>query len=184
MKKNIFLISCILLPVLQAFSQNAIYVADKVKVSFFSEARIENIEATSLTASSAVINATSKDAAFKVSVLSFRFEHKLMEEHFNENYMESDKFPYGIFKGKIQGNDDLTKEGKYNVTVEGTLEVHGISKARTFTGVIENKGGRLYLDSEFLLPVADHNIKIPNDKLSNISQTIKVTLHAEFFLKK
>lgn len=184
MKKNLFLLSLILLPALQAFSQNVIYVADKMKVSFFSEARLENIEATSTTNSSAAINATSKDVAFKVSILSFRFEHSLMEEHFNENYMESDKFPYSIYKGKIIGNDDLTKEGKYNVTVEGTLEMHGISKPRKFTGVIENKGGRLYLDSEFLLPVADHNIKIPNDKLSNISQTIKVNVHAEFYLKK
>lgn len=184
MKTKFFLLSVLLCATMQGFSQNVIYVANKMTISFFSEARIENIQATSTSGSTAAINATSKDVAFKVSIRSFHFERSLMEEHFNENYMESDKFPNGIFKGKITGNDDLTKEGKYNVTVEGTLEVHGVSQPRTFTGVIENKGGKLLLDSEFMLPVADHDIKIPNDKLSNISQTIKVNVHAEFYLKK
>jgi hypothetical protein len=167
---------------LHTFSQN-VFVSDKTTISFFSEARIENIQATS-TKGNAAINAVTKDVAFKVPIISFSFERKLMEEHFNENYMESDKFPYATLKGKILENVDITKEGKYNVTVDGTLEIHGISKAKTFTGVIENKGGRLYIDSEFMLPVADHHIKIPNDKLSNISQTIKVTVHAEFIPKK
>ena len=107
-----------------------------------------------------------------------------MEEHFNENYMDTDKYPYGILKGKIIEDVDLTKEGKYSVTVEGTMDVHGVSKPRKFTGVIENKGGRLFIDAEFMLPVADHKIDIPNDKLSNISQIIKVTIHAEFIPKK
>ncbi|MDB5272452.1 MAG: YceI family protein [Chitinophagaceae bacterium] len=167
---------------MQAFSQS-VYVSDKVNISFFSEARIENIEATS-TKGNAAINIVTKDVAFKVPITSFSFAKKLMEEHFNENYMESDKFPYATLKGKILENVDITKEGKYNVTVDGTLEVHGITKAKKFTGVIENKAGKLYIDSEFMLPVADHEIKIPNDKLSNISQTIKVNVHAEFIPKK
>jgi hypothetical protein len=183
--KNLLIILAILLSGMSnAFAQNVVFVTDKMKTSFFSEARIENIEATSTTGSSAAINATTRDVAFKISILSFRFKNSLMEEHFNENYMDSDKYPYGILKGKIIEEVDLTKEGKYNVTVEGTLDVHGITKTRKFTGVIENKGGRLFLDSEFMLPVADHKIDIPNDKLSNISQTIKVTIHAEFIRKK
>lgn len=184
MKFNLLLLSFFFLCAEKASSQNVVFVADKMKVSFFSEARMENIEATSTTASSAGINATNKDVVFKVSILSFRFEHKLMEEHFNENYMESDKYPYAILKGKIIDDVDLTQEGKYNVTVEGTIDVHGIVKSRKFTGIIENKAGRLFVDAEFLLPVADHKIDIPNDKLSNISQTIKVNLHAEFIRKK
>ncbi|HSZ71643.1 MAG TPA: YceI family protein [Cytophagaceae bacterium] len=165
-----------------AFSQT-VFVSDKVTISFFSEARIENIEATSVKGSAA-INAITKDVVFKVPISSFSFQRKLMEEHFNENYMESDKFPNAILKGKIVEDVDLTKEGTYHVTLEGTMDMHGITKTKKFTGVIENKGGRLYLDSQFMLPVADHDIKIPNDKLSNISQTIKVTVHAEFIPKK
>lgn len=184
MKLKLFLLSFFFLCAEKATSQNVVFLADKMKVSFFSEARMENIEATSTTASSAAINATNKDVVFKVSIQSFRFEHKLMEEHFNESYMESDKYPYAILKGKIMEDIDLTKEGKYNVTVEGTIDVHGIVKARKFTGTIENKAGRLFVDAEFMLPVADHKIDIPNDKLSNISQTIKVNLHAEFIRKK
>ena len=87
-------------------------------------------------------------------------------------------------KGKILEDVDLTQEGKYNVTVDGSLDLHGVTKARKFTGVIENKGGRLFLDADFLVPVSDHKIDIPNDKLSNISQTIKVSFHAEFNRKK
>lgn len=184
MKKLITVFAILLTGISNANAQNVVFVADKMNTSFFSEARIENIQATSTTGSTAAINATNRDVAFKISILSFRFKNSLMEEHFNENYMDTDKYPYGILKGKILENVDLTVEGKYNVTVEGTLDVHGISKPRKFTGTIENKGGRLFLDSEFMLPVADHKIDIPNDKLSNISQTIKVTLHAEFIRKK
>jgi YceI-like domain len=184
MRLHLLLLSFFFCSVGKVVSQNIIFIADKTKVSFFSEARLENIEATSATGSTAAINAINRDVAFKISILSFRFKNSLMEEHFNENYMDSDKFPYAIFKGKILEEVDLTKEGRYTVTVEGTLDVHGIAKPRQFTGVIENKGGRLFLDSEFLLPVADHQIDIPNDKLSNISQTIKITLHAEFIRKK
>lgn len=167
-----------------SFAQNTLFVAEKMNTSFFSEARMENIQATSTTSSTAGINATNKDVAFKISILSFRFRNSLMEEHFNENYMDTDKFPYAIFKGKILEDIDLTKEGKYNVTAEGTFDLHGISKPRKFAGVIENKGGKLFLDTEFTVAVADHKIDIPNDKLTNISQTIKVTLHAEFIRKK
>lgn len=184
MKFNILLLSFFLLSVGKGVSQNAIFVADKMKTSFFSEARIENIDATSTTSSTAAINATNKDVAFKVSILSFRFKNSLMEEHFNENYMDTDKYPYGIFKGKILEEVDVTVEGSYPVTVEGTFDLHGVSKVKKFNGVIINKGGKLFLDSEFMVPVSDHKIDIPNDKLSNISQTIKVTLHAEFIRKK
>jgi polyisoprenoid-binding protein YceI len=184
MKLYLFLFSTLFLSSQSIFSQNVIFVADKTTVSFFSEARMENIQAISTTGSTAGINATNKDIVFKISILSFRFKNSLMEEHFNENYMDSDKFPYGFFKGKILEDVDLTKEGKYNVTVQGTFDLHGISKPRKFNGVIENKGGRLFLDCDFMVPVSDHNIDIPNDKLTNISQTIKVTLHAEFIRKK
>ena len=185
MRRNIIiLLSFLYLSLGKAVSQNVIFVADKMKTSFFSEARMENIDAISTTGSTAAINATNKDVAFKISILSFRFKNSLMEEHFNENYMDSNKFPYGIFKGKILDEVDLTKEGRYPVTVDGTFELHGISKPRKFAGVIENKAGLLFLDSEFMMPVADHKIDIPNDKLSNISQIIKVTLHAEFIRKK
>ncbi|MDB5258171.1 MAG: YceI family protein [Chitinophagaceae bacterium] len=184
MKKVTIIFTWLLMGISTAFAQDVVFVADKMKISFFSEARIENIEATSTTGSTAGINVINKDVAFKISILSFRFKNSLMEEHFNENYMDTDKYPYGILKGKILEDMDLTKEGKYNVTVEGMLNVHGVSKPRKFTGIIESKGGRLFLDSEFMLPVSDHNIDIPNDKLSNISQTIKVTIHAEFIPKK
>jgi hypothetical protein len=180
---NFKIIFCLLFSISHVFSQD-IYISNKVKVTFFSEARLANIEAVSLKESYAAINLHTQDIVFKIKIMSFSFHNKLMEDHFNENYMESDKFPYAILKGKINTEEDLTKEGSYAVTVDGTIDVHGVAMKRTFNGVIENKAGKLYMKAEFLLPVADHHIKIPNDKLSDISQNIKITVYAEFIPKK
>lgn len=160
-------------------SAQNIYFSNAVELSFFSEARFENIEATSKKGSSA-INVATREYAFKVPIQSFKFDKGLMQEHFNENYMESDKHPHAVFKGKIREDVDLSRDGTYKVTASGDLNIHGISKARTVNGVIVVKNGQMLLTSEFLVPVSDHNIDIPNDKLSNISQNISVKVKAVY----
>lgn len=160
------------------FSQN-ILLSKELTISFFSEARFENIESTSRKGSS-VINTATKEVAFKVPIPSFVFSNGLMQEHFNENYMESDKYPTATFKGKIQENLDFTAPGTYPVSVAGTLNVHGIAKERTVKGVIVIKENTVTLVSDFTVPVSDHKIDIPNDKISNISQTIKVTVNGTY----
>jgi polyisoprenoid-binding protein YceI len=161
-----------------------VYNADRISVTFFSEARLENIEAVSVKGSGSAMDVDKRTIVFKIPIRSFNFPQKLMQEHFNETYMESDKFPFATLNGKIVEEVDLTKEGSYPVTMIGTFTVHGISKQHEVKGTIVNKDGRLFLDAVLMLAVADYQIKIPNDKISNISQTIKVTVHAEYKPKK
>lgn len=158
-------------------SAQRLYHAPDVKMTFFSEARFENIEATSKKGAS-VLNLSTKKIAFKVSIASFTFDKGLMQEHFNENYMESDQYPYASFTGAIVDDIDLTKEGTYEVVVLGELSMHGVVKKRQIEGTVTVKKGRIMIDSSFLVPVSDHDIDIPNDKISNISQDITVKIEA------
>lgn len=145
------------------------------KVHFFSEAPVENIEAKNKLASS-ILNTASGDIVFQVPNISFKFEKPLMEEHFNENYMESDKYPKSTFKGKINEKVDFTKDGEYKVTVTGILNIHGVEKQRTIEGKIIVKNGEIKAFSEFLVHVADHKIEIPQLVMQNIAEVIKVTI--------
>ena len=181
MKKILLLVVCFLLG--NAASAQNVYISKKTEISFFSEARLENIEAISKKAVSA-INISTKAIAFKIPIQSFIFNNGLMKEHFNENYMESDKFPEASFNGKIIDNIDLTKNGEYKISATGKLLMHGIAKDRIITGVIKVKDGEIELLSTFLVPVSAHKIDIPNDKISNISQNISVKIKAIYEPKK
>ena len=164
------------------FSQN-IHVSKSSEISFFSEARLENIEAISKKSVSA-IHILTKTIAFKVPIQSFVFRNGLMQEHFNENYMESDKYPEATFNGKIIDAIDFTKDGEYKLSAVGILMMHGVKKERKITGTINVKGERIQINSSFIVPVSDHKIDIPNDKISNISQNITVKIKALYEIKK
>lgn len=166
----------------EGLAQNIFY-SQSFETSFFSEARFENIEAVSKKGSSA-INISNREVAFKIPIQSFVFDNGLMQEHFNENYMESDRFPYTTFTGRIEEAVDLTTEGSYKVTASGQLSIHGITTNRTVAGVIVVKKGEILLTTSFMVPVADHRIDIPNDKISNISQNISVKVKASYESKK
>lgn len=109
-----------------------------------------------------------------------------MEEHFNENYMESQKFPNSIFKGKINEKVDYTKDGENKVTVTGKMEIHGVVKDVTIDGTLTVKGTELALSSKFKVKVADYNIKVPSLYVKNIAEVVDVTLNSilEPFQKK
>lgn len=160
-----------------------VYLSKNVDMSFFSEARVENISAQSKEGTAAV-NISTGEMMVKVRIKSFHFKNGLMEEHFNENYMETDKFPEAIFKGSIIEKLDSTKVAEFPITIKGMLTVHGVQKERTLKGLAIFKDNQIILSSDFLMPVSDHNIEIPNDKISNIAQNIQVKIHATFFPKK
>src|SRR5436309_1609004 len=131
-----------LIVVLLAFLMNSIYAQDvlmtrNANVSFFSQTPVEDIRATNKTGASA-INLKTGEIYFKVNITSFDFESKLMQEHFNENYMESDKYPCSEFKGKITDMADVSRPGTYNVNVDGKLTLHGVTKNYKVTAVIIN----------------------------------------------
>lgn len=143
---------------LNSFGQ--IYIAKTCEVNFFSPTPVENITALN-TAAKPLINIATGDIQIKIVMRAFVFEKPLMQEHFNENYVESEKFPNAFFKGKINEKIDFTKDGEYKVTVTGKLTIHGVEKERTISGVISVAGQAIMISSTFKVLFADHNIVIP-----------------------
>jgi polyisoprenoid-binding protein YceI len=109
---------------------------------------------------------------------SFKFEKALMEEHFNENYVESEKFPKSTFKGKITNLSDVdfTKTGVYKVTVEGELLIHGVTQNISTPGEIEITGDGVKARSKFFIKPEDYKIEIPSVVRENIAKEITVTV--------
>ena len=181
--KKFFIISIFLYSIAQTMVAQDVFGSNAGQISFFSEARLENIQAETKKVNS-VFNIKTKEIVFKVAIESFVFENGLMQEHFNENYMDSDKYPYATFAGKIKEDVDLSKNGEYKVNAEGKLAIHGITVARTVPGTITVKDGKIELTSAFMVPVSDHKINIPNDKLTNISQNISLKIKVAYEPKK
>ncbi len=109
-----------------------------------------------------------------------------MEEHFNENYVESEKFPQATFKGKVNEKIDLTKDGENKVTVTGKMSLHGVTKDVTADGTITKKGDDLVVVSTIKIKVADYNIKVPSLYVQNIAEVVDVNVNItlEPFVKK
>src|ERR1700712_5374645 len=137
-----------------------IYVCKNAKVNIYSSAPIEDIEATAFNGAS-VYNTATGELDFSVPIRGFRFPKALMQEHFNENYIESDKYPKATFKGKIQERPDLSKDGTYPVTATGDFQIHGVTQTRTIAGNLTVSGGVVTMTSEFMVKCADHHIDIP-----------------------
>jgi hypothetical protein len=154
-----------------------IYIAKNCEISFFSSSPLEDIEAVNK-ACKPIINTATNDVQMKIAISAFQFEKPLMQEHFNENYMESEKFPNAIFKGKINEKIDWTKDGEYKVTVTGKLNIHGVEKDRTIDGVLKIKGSELTATSKFKIHIADHGIKVPSLYVQNIAEDVEVKLNA------
>ena len=167
---------------LNGFSQ--IYVGEKCKITFFSETKLENIDATN-SVTKPVFKAETGDFAIKAQLNAFVFKSAFMQEHYNENYVESEKFPFATFKGKVKETIDYSKDGTHNVTMVGTLDMHGVELPRTITGTVTVKGGVITMDSKFDVKVADYKIKVPSLYVEKIAESVQVTFHTEMVpLKK
>lgn len=160
-----------------------IYVGEKCKISFFSETKLENIDATN-TVTKPVFNSKTGDFAIQAQQIAFVFKSAFMQEHYNENYVESEKFPYATFKGKVKEAIDYSKDGTYNISMKGTLDMHGVVLPRTITGTITVKSGVITMDSKFDVKVADHKIKVPSLYAEKIAEVIQVTFHADMVVFK
>lgn len=155
------------------------YMTRTGKVTFFSSTPLENIEAFNNDVSS-VMDGSTGDVMFIVPIKSFHFEKALMQEHFNENYMESDKFPKAEFKGKIAnpGEVNFKKDGTYNVKVAGKLTIHGVSKEVSIPGTVTVKGSSITSGTKFGVKPADYGIKIPALVKGKIAEQIEVTVNS------
>lgn len=182
MKKAFLFIALSCISMSQIVAQN-IYTVESSNIKFFSEAPLENIEAVN-TATKGLINVENNKVAFVVPIKGFDFEKDLMEEHFNENYMESEKFPKGSFKGAINEDINWKNDGTYDVTVTGVLNIHGVEQTRTIPGKLTLKKNQIVVDSKFQIKLEDHNIEIPTVVFQNIAEEIDVTVNLNFVPKK
>jgi len=172
--KKILLSICLLAIVgLSANAQK--YITKNGHIYFHSEAPLETIEAHNKQVNAA-IDATTGDFVFKVLMNAFVFEKALMQEHFNENYVESEKFPNGTFKGKIVNlkEIDFSKPGKYPAKVAGDLTIHGITQQIEEKGTLEITKESVNATSKFTLKIADYNISIPGAVAGKISEEVDI----------
>jgi len=184
MKSKIFFIALLFLSITSVFAQG-IFTTSTAKVSFHSKTPIEDIDGISNTVAS-VLNINTKQIYFKIQNTSFQFKAKLMQEHFNENYMESEKYPVSDFNGKILDDIDITKTGTYKVTVAGTLNIHGKKKEYKITGTILNSGSAIIFNSNFKIKPADHGVEIPTIVFAKIAEQLDVEIIANYkpYVKK
>lgn len=173
MKIIIAILSILVLSISATQAQK--YMTKTGHIRFFSSTPMEDIEAHNRQVNAA-FDAQSGDLVFKVLMKSFQFEKALMQEHFNENYVESDKYPNATFKGKLTNMEkvDLTKNGKYEVTIEGDLTIKDVTRKISEKGTLEVNGDKARGLSTFYIQVADYNIKIPNTVANNIAKSIRV----------
>lgn len=127
-----------------------------------------------------VVDATTGQMEWAVPIKSFKFENSLMEEHFNENYLESEKFPKATFKGTIQHPESVkwASDGSYPVKVQGKLTVHGVTKDISTSGIIVVKGSQIQANATLKVALEDHHIKIPSVVGFKIAKEASVQIQA------
>lgn len=179
MKKILFY--SFLLVTLPHFAQTKL-VTKTGKITFeasvpaFEEVKAKNESVT------CILNPATGEIASLALMKGFRFKVALMEEHFNENYVESDKYPKATFKGKIDNFDlsKLTATAK-DYTIKGKLELHGKSKDITITAKIKKTDNGVEMDSNFTVNTDDFDIEIPSVVSKKLTKKVAVTL--DFTLK-
>lgn len=179
MKNTIFSLALI-----AAFSANALaqkHFTRGAHISFFSATPVEKIEAHNHQVTT-IVDLEKSEMVFSVLMKSFEFEKALMQEHFNEKYVHSSKFPKAQFKGTFEPSNpiDLSKDGDYPVTVSGTMTLHGVEKKVSADGVFTVSDGKLAGTAEFTLRPEDYDIDIPGVVRENIAEEVKITVKAEY----
>ena len=164
-----------LLP-LMIFGQGK-YMTNNGSISFFSHTALENITADNNEVA-CVIDASTGEVVIILKMTAFHFEKKLMEEHFNENYVESEKYPKATFKGKITNNKalDYTSQGIYKVNVEGELTIHDKTNPVSAAGTIEVTAEGITARTKFLLNPEDYDIKVPKVVRNNIAKNMEISV--------
>lgn len=174
--KSIITILCFFLFVTTSNSQGK-YLTKNGAINFYSKAQMENITADNNQVLS-IIDATTGKMAISILMKSFLFEKALMQEHFNENYVESDKYPKATFKGSI-ANFDAINETTSTQQVKGMLTIHGVTKEVTIDANFTKTNDAILVDGSFVIEVDNFDIKIPAVVAKNIANKIKVSFDFE-----
>jgi hypothetical protein len=157
------------------------YLTKNGYIGFYSHTSLEDVKADNNQVASA-LDISTGEMVFQALIKSFHFDRALMEEHFNENYMESDKIPKSVFKGKITNLSDVdfSKPGTYNVTVEGDLTIHDVTNKISTKGTIEVVNGGINANSKFSVVPEDYKITIPGVVRDKIDKTLEVTVAIKY----
>lgn len=159
-----------------AFSQGKFFTRAG-QISFSSKGTLETIRAQNKTVT-CVLDSKTGQIQFAVMMRGFEFKKALMQEHFNENYVESDKYPNADFKGQIISSPlpDLSKDGTYPVKVKGNLTIKGITQEQTADGTLTVKQGAVQADAAFNIQLSDYKIKIPSVVKNNLANTVNIAV--------
>ncbi len=177
--KRMFLLALFLNVVIAGNAQK--YLTKNGYIGFYSHTPLEEIKADNNQVASA-LDITTGEMVFQALIKSFHFDRALMEEHFNENYMESDKIPKSVFKGKITNLSDVdfSKPGTYIITVEGDLTIHDVTNKINTKGTIEVVSGGINANSKFSVVPEDYKITIPGVVRDKIDKTLEVTVAMKY----
>jgi len=148
-------------------------------ISFFSASIMEDIEARNDKVA-AVFDLGTGQIAFSVPIHDFQFKRTLMQEHFNENYMESDKFPKATFTGQVLNAPQVLKQlatATQTVEAEGNLTIHGVTHKALVTGTLQVRDGQLVVFAYFNIAPADFSIDIPMLVREHIAKSVSVRIN-------
>lgn len=174
LKKNLILLMAVMMSASISFAQG-IFFTKTGKITFSSKTSLEENKGVNKTVT-AVLDSKSGAIQFAAQMKSFEFEKQLMEQHFNENYVESNKYPKSEFKGTIINNSEInySKDGTYTAKVKGKLTIHGITQDIETTGTLKINGGKIDATSTFNVLLSDYKISIPSIVKDKVSNSIKI----------
>jgi polyisoprenoid-binding protein YceI len=157
------------------------YLTKNGFTGIFSHTPMEDIKGDNNQVAS-VLDIATGDLVFQILIKSFHFERALMEEHFNENYMESDKYPKATFKGKIINiaSVNFTKNGTYDVTVDGDLTIHNVTNKVSVKGTLDVISGGINASAKFNVVPEDYKIEIPGVVREKINKNLEVTVSMKY----
>jgi hypothetical protein len=180
MKTKMFGLAFCLSFSMMAGAQNR-YFTKTGHIDFFSHTPIEDIKADNDQVTS-FLDITTGEMVFSALIRSFQFAKPLMQEHFNENYLESEKFPKSSFDGKITDlqSIDFTKPGKYPVKVSGKLTIHGVTREIVASGDLTVDRDKITGESVFSVNPEDYAIRIPSVVRQNIAESIRITVRMNY----
>lgn len=178
--RHLLNIALFLLPLLLAAQDKL--ASRNGEITFFSSTPMEDITAVNRKATSVFVPATG-DIQFAALIKAFEFEKALMQEHFNENYMESNTFPKAIFKGKVvpAKGDDLSGPGVHMATVDGDLTMHGITQHITVNATLTTAGdGKVKAQCDFEVKPEDYGITVPGVVRAKIAEQVQVKVRLDY----
>ena len=144
------------------------YIIESSSIEFYSYAPLEDIEAVN-TESMGAIDLSTGEFIIKIPVSSFEFPNKLMQKHFNDSYLETDRYPECVFRGKLEGDNAI-----------GEITLHGITKKISVPVIMSNSVEKVTVDTEFKIALKDHKIKVPRLLFQNIAEEIEVKVRSSF----